>query len=130
VLFVLDIKAPTHGALTVAGVASLVFGLYLLYDTSDVDVPWASILLSGALTGAFFIFAVGKAVAIQHRPAVTGMTDMVGLKGVVRHALEPGGFVFVNGELWEAESESGALAADEIVVVTRQKGFHLWVRRA
>ena len=109
VLFVLDIKAPTHGALTVGGVASLIFGLYLLYNTSDVSVPWGSILLSGVLTGAFFVFAVGKAVAIQHRPPVTGMTSMVGLRGVVRQPLEPRGFVLVNGEFWEAESESGAL---------------------
>jgi membrane-bound serine protease (ClpP class) len=129
-LFVLDIKAPTHGALTLGGLVSFVFGLYLLFNTSDVPVPWAAILVSALATGAFFAFAVGKAVAIQHRPAVTGMTSMVGMHGVVRRSLEPCGVVLVNGELWEAESESGALAADERVEVTRQEGFRLWVRRA
>jgi len=49
--------------------------------------------------------------------------------GVVRRPLEPQGMVLVNGELWKAESESGPLAAGEPVVVTRQDGFVLWVRR-
>ena len=130
VLFVLDIKAPTHGVLTFGGIASLVFGLYLLYNTSDVAVPWGSILLSAVLMSTFFVFAVAKAVSIQRRPPAVGMTSMVGLRGIVRQPLQPSGFVLVNGELWEAESESGSLVDNDPIVVTRQKGFHLWVRKA
>jgi membrane-bound serine protease (ClpP class) len=130
VLFVLDIKAPTHGVLTLGGIVALMFGLYLLYNTSDVAVPWVSIIVCGVVTGAFFAFAVGKAVSIQRRPAVTGMTSMVGLHGVVRKPLQPQGVVLVNGELWDAESESGSLADNEQIVVSRQEGFRLWVRRA
>jgi len=130
ILFVLDIKAPTHGALTVGGIVSFVFGLYLLYNTSDIPVPWPSIIVSALATGAFFAFVVTKALMIQRRPAVGGMTGMVGQVGVVRQPLEPHGMVLVNGELWKAESESGSLSAGEPVVVTRQEGFVLWVRRA
>jgi len=129
ILFVLDIKAPTHGALTVGGIVSFVFGLYLLYNTSDIPVPWPSIVVSALATGAFFAFVVTKALMIQRRPAVGGMTGMAGQVGVVRRPLEPQGMVLVNGELWKAESESGPLAAGEPVVVTRQDGFVLWVRR-
>ena len=68
VLFVLDIKAPTHGALTFGGIASFVFGLYLLYNTSDVPVPWASIIGSALVTGMFFAFAVAKARAANGGP--------------------------------------------------------------
>ncbi len=130
VLFVLDIKAPTHGALTFGGIVSFVFGLYLLYNSSDVPVPWASILLSAGATGAFFAFAVAKAVAIQRRPAALGMTNMVGLSGLVRQPLAPSGMVLVNGELWRAESESGPLPLDVPIVVTAQDGFQLRVRKA
>jgi len=129
ILFVLDIKAPTHGALTFGGIVSFVFGLYLLYNTSDIPVPWPSIIVSALATGSFFAFVVTKALMIQRRPAVGGMTGMVGQVGVVRRPLEPQGMVLVNGELWKAESESGPLAAGEPVVVTRQDGFVLWVRR-
>ncbi len=129
-LFVLDIKAPTHGALTIGGLVSFVFGLYLLYNTSDVAVPWASIIISALATAAFFAFAVGKAVAIQRRPATSGMTSMVGLTGTVRQALQPNGVVLVNGELWRAESESGPLPPNTAVVITEQRGFLLHVRKA
>ena len=130
ILFVLDIKAPTHGALTFGGIVSLVFGLYLLYSTSDIPVPWTSIIPSAAATGAFFAFVVTKAVLIQRRPTVGGLTGMVGQLGVVRQSLEPLGMVLLNGELWKAESESGPLPPGEPVVVTRQEGFLLWVRKA
>lgn len=128
ILFVLDIKAPTHGALTLGGLVSFVFGLYLLYNTSDAPIPWGAILLSAAATAAFFAFAIAKVVQTQHRPAFSGMTSMVGQSGVVRKPLDPQGMVLVNGELWRAESESGALPRDAAVVVTRQEGFQLWVR--
>lgn len=128
-LFVLDIKAPTHGALTVGGIASFIFGLYLLYNNSDVAVPWPSIVVSAAAMGLFFAFVVAKAVAIQHRPAFGAMSSMIGAHGLVRRPLEPQGMVFINGELWQAESESGPLGANEPVIVTRQEGFLLHVRR-
>ena len=54
---------------------------------------------------------------------------MVGLSGVVRQPLEPEGLVFVNGELWKAESESGPLPVETGVVVTQQNGFQLRVRK-
>ncbi len=130
VLFVLDIKAPTHGALTFGGIASFVFGLYLLYNTSDIPIPWTSIIVSAGATALFFAFVVTKAIAIQRRPAFAGMTGMVGLAGVVRQPLDPHGMVLLNGELWKAESESGPLAEGEPVVVTRQQGFQVWVRKA
>lgn len=130
ILFVLDIKAPTHGALTLGGIVSFAFGLYLLYNTSDIPIPWASIIISALATGGFFAFAVAKAVAIQRRPAAVGMTSMIGLTGVVRQPLAPQGVVLVNGELWKAESESGALPLDALVVVTGQNGFQLRVRQA
>jgi membrane-bound serine protease (ClpP class) len=130
VLFVLDIKAPTHGALTVGGLASFGFGLYLLYNTSDIPVPWPSIGVSTLGTGAFFAFAIAKAVQSRLKPPLPGMTSMVGRSGVARRPLEPQGLVLINGELWRAESESGPLPDGAAVVVTRQEGLQLWVRPA
>ena len=36
VLFILDIKAPTHGALTAAGVGSLIVGALVLFNSPSV----------------------------------------------------------------------------------------------
>jgi membrane-bound serine protease (ClpP class) len=46
VLFILDIKAPTHGALTAAGTGSFIAGALILFNSSrvpfytNVSVPW------------------------------------------------------------------------------------------
>jgi membrane-bound serine protease (ClpP class) len=104
----------------------------MLFNRSDVAVPWLSIVLSAGATGAFFAFAITKALAAQRRPAVAGMTvgQMVGQVAEVRHALSPNGMVLVNGELWRAESESGPVPQGERVIISGQEGFTLRVRRA
>ena len=45
-LFILDIKAPTHGALTVGGVASFVVGAGILFNTPYTAVPLSLIHIS------------------------------------------------------------------------------------
>jgi membrane-bound serine protease (ClpP class) len=129
VLFVLDIKAPTHGALTAGGLASFVFGSYLLFNTGEMVVPWPSIIGSALATALFFAFAVSMAVRAQRRPPVIGMTAMVGAVAEVRQPLEPQGMVFVNGEWWQAQAVEGAVPAGEKVIVTGQDGMVLRVRR-
>jgi membrane-bound serine protease (ClpP class) len=129
VLFVIDIKAPTHGALTLGGLAAFIFGAFLLFNTTGVEVPWASIIASAAVTAAFFAFAMTKALAAQRRVPMRGLDSLLGATGEVRKALDPAGMVFVNGELWRAESESGPLPLGEQVVVTGQEGFRLRVRK-
>jgi membrane-bound serine protease (ClpP class) len=43
-------------------------------------------------------------VQARRRPATTGKEELVGQMGVVRQALDPNGFVFVHGELWQAHT--------------------------
>lgn len=130
ILFVLDIKAPTHGVLTVAGIASFIFGAYLLFNTPEMTVPWGTIISLGVMTGAFFAFVITKALLAQRRPASTGGEGMVGKVAVVRQALEPDGMVFLEGELWNAHTDDAQpIAADERVLVTGREGLKLRVKR-
>jgi len=130
VLFVLDIKAPTHGVLTVGGIASFVFGAYLLFNTPELGVPWGTIIALALATAAFFVFAIAKVVATHRRRPTTGMESLMGRTAEVRQALEPVGMVYFNGELWKALSESGPVPVGEQVVVTGQDGLRLHVRKA
>jgi membrane-bound serine protease (ClpP class) len=73
VLFVVDLKAPTHGVLTVGGVVSLVVGAAFLIDTGPFGAgfgisPWL-IAASAVASAGFFGFVLGKAVAARRRPA-------------------------------------------------------------
>jgi membrane-bound serine protease (ClpP class) len=128
VLFVLDIKAPTHGVLTLGGIISFVLGAFLLFNTSELEVPWATIIALALATAGFFAFAIGKALSAQRLQPATGMEGMIGRVGVVRRALDPVGTVLVEGELWQAESEAGPVAVGERVIITGYDGFRLRVR--
>ena len=130
-LFVLDIKAPTHGVLTAGGIISFVLGAFVLFDTGSAAVPWATIITLALLTASFFAFAIGKALAIQRRRPATGFDSVIGQVAQVRKPLEPLGMVMVEGELWRAsaEPETGPIPVGERVLVTGRDGFELHVRR-
>jgi membrane-bound serine protease (ClpP class) len=132
VLFVLDIKAPTHGALTAAGIGTLIAGFVILFnypgspDFARVSIP--AVVAIATLTGGFFAFVVAKALTIQRRPAVTGLEGLMGAIGEVRTPLSPRGSVFLQGERWRAETTGGStIAAGSQVKVVGVRGFTLLV---
>jgi membrane-bound serine protease (ClpP class) len=129
ILFVVDIKAPTHGVLTVGGIACFVLGSLILFNSPFNKVSRNLVVSVALATGAFFAFIVAKAVAIQHRPATTGAEALVGSVATARTALSPVGTVFVKGEWWEAEIEGDPIQAGERVRIKSVEGFRLRVTR-
>ena len=125
--FVADFFVPSHGALTLAGAVSFVFGALLLFDPAG---PHYQVSLSVALgiagtVALFMAFVVGKIVQVRRKPVAVGVHSLVGARGIAR----AGGFVFVNGELWRANTESGALlAVGTPVEVTAVEGLAVVVR--
>jgi membrane-bound serine protease (ClpP class) len=135
VLFFLDIKAPTHGALTVAGVASFIVGALVLFNTpatpdfQRVSVPL--VIGTGVATAAFFMTIITFALRAMRRPVEVGSEALQGRIGDVRSDLAPIGMIQVAGELWSAEIEAGAdpIPAGARVEVIRVEGLRLHVRR-
>jgi len=82
-----------------------------------------------ALTGGFFAFAVGAGLRAQGRKVQTGREGLVGAVGVARTQLGPEGTVFVQGEIWSAESLDGVIPAGARVRVARIQGLRLQVKR-
>jgi membrane-bound serine protease (ClpP class) len=136
VLFVLDIKAPTHGGLTAAGVASLIAGALILFNSSDtpgvteVSVPLviSSSLFTGAMFSLFLIFALRA----QKIPVRMGQESMVGRTGIARTGLAPTGIVRIGGENWTARLCEGhpPLTKGERIEVVQIDGLKLIVRGA
>jgi len=133
VLFVFDIKAPTHGALTVAGVGTFVAGALILFNTpvgspyGQVSVPL--VVAMALLTALFFAFVIAKALRAQQPRPVTGKEGLIGRRGVVKVRLDPRGVVLVAGERWQAISDEVPIEPGEEVEVTAVEGFRLRVRR-
>jgi membrane-bound ClpP family serine protease len=66
----------------------------------------------------------GKGIAARRLPVTTGPQTIVGMNGEVRQ----GGFVFVDGELWQAHASDGTqLRAGEHVAVDALNGLELTV---
>ncbi len=129
ILFVVDIKAPTHGALTVGGIVSLIAGALILFNSPLYRVSIAAVVAVAVATGTFFAFAIAKVVQAQKRPAVTGREGLVGQVAQARTALDPEGTVFVKGELWHATAVEGPIPAGERVEVIAVDGFCLRVKK-
>jgi membrane-bound serine protease (ClpP class) len=106
-LLVIDAHVITHGALTVAGLISLVVGSLLLFHNApapydNVNTP---LLVAFALgLGGIWAFAIGKAMQVRRRPVSVGPQTIVGELGEARRD----DLVFVNGELWRARTADGA----------------------
>ncbi len=131
ILFIADIKVPSHGVLTAGGLAAFVLGSLLLTERQApfLRISLTLILTMAAMTAAFFGFAVGAGIRAQARKVQTGREGLVGAVGVARTELAPAGTVFVQGELWSAQSEDGTIPAGGRVRVTRVTGLHLEVRK-
>ncbi len=64
------------------------------------------------------------------RQTVIGLPTMIGSKGKVASPFAPEGLVRIKGELWGAESLDRNMDIGEQVVVVRQDGLKLIVRKA
>jgi len=135
VLFILDIKAPTHGALTAAGIATFIVGALVLFNSPgtpqflQVSVPL--VILVGLLTGAMFGVLVGFGIRAMKTPIRAGREALIGKTGTATTAFQPTGQVQVGSELWSAEADegSGKIRKGDRVEVVEVKGLRLKVRK-
>ena len=130
-LFILDIKAPTHGVLTVAGIVTFVLGSVVLFSGTEAGIPWPTIIGLAVFSTLFFGFIVAKVIQSQRKRPFSGIESLIGTIGEVRRELNPAGAILVQGELWKAElkDEPGPLQAGTKVTVVDRTGFKLWVKR-
>jgi membrane-bound serine protease (ClpP class) len=136
VLFILDIKAPTHGALTVAGVASFIIGALVLFnspgtpDFQRVSVPL--VVGVGISIGLLFFAILLFALRALRVPVSSGAETFVGKTGTARSSVDgSGGQVQLGSELWTADAveDSGQIGKGDRVEVVEVKGLRLKVKK-
>lgn len=135
VLFILDIKAPTHGALTAAGVISLIVGALVLFNTPSVPrfqrVSVPLIVGTSTAIGLIFFTILVFALRAQRAPILMGQESFIGRVGIARSNLAPEGQVQLGGEQWTAELLPGEpeVGRGEKVEVVRVEGLKLFVKK-
>lgn len=134
VLFVMEIKAPVHGALTAAGIASLAAGAIILFNQPQI-APFGRLSIplvvgQSLFLGAIFAFLVVMALRAQARKPTTGYEGLIGQVGRVVEDLDPQGLVLVWGERWQAEAvDRQTIPTGSEVEVVEARGMRLRVRR-
>lgn len=129
-LFILDLHAPSHGALTLAGIVSFAVGSFMLDNSSTssgTSISRVAILAVTAIMAGFFLFAVGAVLRTRLTRSTTGKEGMRDTIGVVRESIDPEGYVFVTGELWRARSTMGPIPIGDFVRVLDVDGLTLVV---
>jgi membrane-bound serine protease (ClpP class) len=135
VLFVVDIKAATHGGLTAAGIGSFIVGALVLFNSPGTprfqQVSLPLVILVGLLIGVSFAVIVGFALSARKKPVITGQEGMVGMRGFAISDIDPSGQVQCGAELWSAELAEGEsrIRKGERVQVLKVEGLRLKVRK-
>lgn len=135
VLFILEIKTPTYGALTTAGVASFIIGALVLFNSPGtpqfqrVSVPL--VIGMGIFLGALSFIVIMFAIRAQRAPVRIGMESMLGKTGTAIMFQRGAGQVQVGSEQWSAEksADSEAIRKGDPVEVVEVRGLRLVVRK-
>jgi membrane-bound serine protease (ClpP class) len=128
VLFALDAKFGTHGALAIGGIATLVIGALLLVDAPipEMRVKLLTALAVSVPLGVITVFLMTIALRARANKVVTGAEGLIGEVGVAQTALAPAGKIFIHGEMWDAVA-SANVSVGEKVVVQKVNGLELKV---
>lgn len=136
VLFVLDIKAPTHGVLTAGGIVALIAGSFLLFPaphTLDgvpaIRISLAAIVVMSLVLSGILLSAVLVGARAQRRKVVAGSQTLIGLSGVAVTDVNLEGIVRVGSEEWSAISVGDDIRAGDEVDVVDVQSIRLIVMR-
>ena len=119
-LFIVDVFTPTHGVLTAGGIGSFFLGSLMVFDRNDAafQLSLAYVILATVLTAAFFIFIVGAGWRAQFQPVQSGREAMLGkTPGALSRIDAGGGKVFIEGEHWNAVSDTPVEAGQTVEVI-------------
>jgi membrane-bound serine protease (ClpP class) len=135
VLFFLEIKTPTYGALTAAGVASFIVGALVLFNSPGtpqfqrVSVPL--VVSMGVFLGLISFGIIMFAIRAQRTPVQIGVESMHGKTGTALTFKQGAGQVQVGSEQWSAEKSAGSepIRKGDLIEVVEVRGLRLIVRK-
>jgi len=118
-LFIVDIYAPTHGVLTGGGIVAFFLGVMMLFNHAPTGyhLPMTWAISATLVTAAFFVFFAGKGIRAQFLPKRAGSETMIGKTVSAKSRIDAaGGSVFIEGELWNAVSDTPIEPGQPVVV--------------
>lgn len=132
VFFVLEVKTPTHGILSVCGILALTIGSLILFKADPQFTSLSKALIAAIVisTTALMVFVLPLIIKAQVRRASSGMESLADAIGEAKTDLSPKGIVHVKGEEWYAESLEGTIKAGEKIKIKTVDGLVVKVEKA
>ncbi len=121
VMLILEPAVPSHGLLTIGGIASFVVGAVAFYGSPGpylpaAEVAWPVIAVMAGTAAGYGLVLVRTLLLMRRQPipvgqGLVGATDVMGMIGEVEKDLAPLGTVYVSRESWSARVADGGTAA-------------------
>ncbi|HLY29645.1 MAG TPA: NfeD family protein [Ktedonobacterales bacterium] len=128
ILLAVDVRAHTHGVLTVGALISLVIGSLLFFDSNSASNPGQQgvspyIIFGFALAvGLVAVIVLRFAIGAQLRRVTTGKEGLIGKQATVIEALQPDGRVMLQGENWQARLDPSLFPPDARIAAQTNGG--------
>ncbi|MDD8031456.1 MAG: nodulation protein NfeD [Acidobacteriota bacterium] len=131
VMFVLEIKVTSYGALAMGGIVSLFLGSIMLIKSPIPELSLSLRYIIPVVIGVslVFIFLVYLVIKAHAKKTLTGKEGMVGEIGKALTSLDLEGKVFVHGEIWRAVSDMPINQGDRVEIVEVKNNLTLKVRK-
>lgn len=128
VFMVSEVFVPSFGALGIGGIIAFVCGSFILVDEESMRVSLPLIFGTAAVSLFMILWIVGSLLVIRRRTFRTGAEALVGSHGEAMDDFTGSGKVWVQGESWQAKSESSIHKGERIKVVSKD-GLELKVKK-
>jgi membrane-bound serine protease (ClpP class) len=130
-MFVLEAKVTSHGALALGGILAMLAGALILVRSPITGMGVSLGVAAGVTIPFAFITVMVMRLAMRtfSLKQSTGVSKLIGATGEVRDTIDGTGMVFVLGELWRATAAEKIPAGTRVKVV-RVDGLTLHVAPA
>lgn len=131
ILFILEVKIISHGALTIGGIVSMVIGSLMLFESPApfMKISLYVILPAVLISALFFTVTLSLAFKAYMRKPVTGSEGLLGEVGVADTDItNDRGTVFLHGERWTACADE-LIAKGEKIKVEAVSGLKIKVKK-
>ena len=118
-LLVAETFTPTHGVLSVSGIAAFALGAVFLFE-SDIPEFTLSPAVIVTVTGLGAALALLAGGALARTPLVTGNATLIGRSGEVLNWSATQGEVHIHGERWRARAATSLVPGQRVLVIGRE----------
>jgi membrane-bound serine protease (ClpP class) len=122
-LMVLEAKVGGHGALAIAGIVCLTFGMLTLVAAPVPEMAISPLIAVGVSAGfgVITVFLLRLAVRARRMKSRLGVDALIGRLAKAMEPLEPEGHVLVEGEIWRAVASEPVASGAALRVVSHEQ---------